>query len=66
MIEVNILLKSGIRFLRKTEQINWSEYFLRFLDEKNVGVGIPIANIEYWEVKDVEEQQGADTDGSNN
>lgn len=55
-INVDIILVNGTRLYYTTEEIKLSDKFIRFATDDNVGVGIPIANILYWEMIEVSEE----------
>ena len=55
MVEIKIILKSGSRLDYRSKQINMTENLIRLITDDNTGVGIPMSNIEYWEVTDIGE-----------
>lgn len=50
MIEIDIILINGTRLCYTTAEAKVSEHYMRFKTDDNTGVGIPIANILYWEI----------------
>ena len=55
ILNVDITLTNGLRLNYTTEEIKVSDTMIRFTTDDNVGVGIPITSILYWETTEVGE-----------
>ncbi len=51
MVNVDIYFKSGRNINRSVENLEITEPFIKFTDENGAEVGIPMRNVEFYEIR---------------